>query len=116
MAANTPFIAITGSVSGKSAILAVASTSVSVVMSITVYAPSLLVTAQGPTGVCAFVRMTGQSIPVATNLDVPVVCGQGPYLFANPVPGPSGNLGVAAICSLTSSPVNVYFTPGQGGM
>lgn len=114
MAANTPFIAITGSVSGKSAILAVESTSVSVVMSITVYAPSLMVTAQGPIGVCAFIRMTGQSIPVATNLDVPVVCGQGPYLFANPI-GPTGNLGVAAICSLTSSPVNVYFTPGQGG-
>ena len=123
MAAYAPFTPITSSLNGKTATFTVESTSVSVVMSLTVYAPTMLVTAAGPTGVTLHVRMYPQvaaTVSVTAGIgDIPMVCGGPPMLFMTPTNNTNsnltGNVVVAAICSLTTSPVNVYFTPGQGG-
>ena len=112
MSSYLPFQANSGATAGKTATLAATSTSVSTTVSITAYSPSLRVAAQGPTGVIVFARMSSESAPTATTADVPLACGT-VVVLANPVS--LGTLGVAVICSLTTTPVNVYFTPGQGG-
>jgi hypothetical protein len=112
MSSYLPFQANSGATAGKTVTLAAASTSTSVVISITAYAPTLMVVARGPVGVAAFVRLSSESAPTATVADIPVLCNT-TVLLGNPVS--LGSLGVAVICSLTSSPVNVSFAPGQGG-
>lgn len=64
------------------------------------------------TGVIAFVRMTRETTPVATAADVPILPGQS-KVFANP--NPEGVTGLAVISSGTTN-VDVFFTPGEGGL
>lgn len=111
MPGNIPFAPI----NGKTASLAVESTSVSVVLSLSFFAPSLLVTCIGPAGVAAFWKNSAG----ATTADTPMVTNSA-RIFATPSPtiGNSARtvtFTVAAICSLTSTPVTLFFTPGIGG-
>ena len=112
MAAFEPFEANSSATAGKTVTLltAASNTSTSVVVSITAQTPSVLLTNFGPN--FAWVRMSGEASPSATSADIPML-GNTSRLFANPVG--LGNLGVAVIVSVTTSPNILYITPGQGG-
>ena len=60
-----------------------------------------------------FVRLSPESVPVATAADIPILPAQ-KLLLSNPVP--NGPLGVAAIPAASlGTAQSVYFTGGEGG-
>lgn len=73
--------------------------------------PSILVTNLGPN--IAWVRMSAEATPVATQTDTPML-GNTVRLFSTPVP--IGTTGLAVTVSVTTSPNSVYFTLGEGGL
>jgi hypothetical protein len=114
MAAQTPFVPITASVTGRTIILAATANGVSVpgtLDSTTYYSPVLFVANTGPN--VAFLRMSTEATPTATTSDT-AIPGNTVRLFTNPVP--QGKLGVAITVSITTSPNTVYIVPGQGGI
>jgi hypothetical protein len=115
MAATLPFEPnIVTAVVGKTVAIATGATNTSVsgtVDSTGGFAPSILVTNQGPN--LAWVRMSAETTPTATGTDTPML-GNSVKLFGNPVP--TGKLGVAVIVSVTTSANTVFFTIGQGGL
>src|SRR5882672_2376829 len=113
MAALEPFEAVVVAAStGKTVTVVTGSSGASISgIVISAFALSVLVSNQGPN--VAWVRMSSEAVPTATQADTPVL-GNSVRLFGNPVP--NGTLGVAVTVSVTTSANTVYFTAGQGGM
>lgn len=86
----------------------------------TIQASRILVTNSGTnaaggdpgTGVVAFIRVSGEAVPVAAATDVPLAPGQS-IILLNPVP--AGVVGLAVVSSGTTN-VDIFFTPIEGGM
>lgn len=112
MAAFEPFEPNTASTAGKTinAPTGATTTSASVVVSVTVMSPVVLVANLGATN--AFIRLSAESAPTATQADIPLPANS-VRLYANPVP--TGNLGVATV-GVTVSNTMLYVCPGQGGI
>jgi hypothetical protein len=120
MAAFTPFqpAAKSGS-AGQTVSFSATSTSQNAIIDSTgSFNPSILVTVDAPQTAVPFVRLSAEASTVitATNTDVPMPGGPNACvrLFANP--SPAGKAAVAVICTITGSAVNIWFTPGQGGV
>lgn len=64
------------------------------------------------TGVVAFVRLSGEATPQATSADIPLGPGQA---IVVPNPTPNAKLGIAVVSSGTTN-VDIFFTPGEGGI
>lgn len=64
------------------------------------------------TGVVAFVRVTREATPTATAADLPILPGQ-TRVIANP--NSQGISGLAVLSSGTTN-VDIFFTPGEGGI
>jgi hypothetical protein len=112
MSAFTPFTPNTTATAGKTVNVATGTgtNSASVVVSITVPSPFVLLANLGATNV--FVRLSSEASPTATQADIPLVANS-VHLYANPVI--QGNLGVAVV-GVTVSNTMVYVCPGQGGV
>lgn len=105
----------TGATAGKTVKVTTAATVASVNGTLTctnLLASAILVTNASTT--LAFVRVSTEATPVATAADVPVLGGTS-RVFANPLGIPSGNVGLAVLNG-TAAAVDVYFTPGIGGI
>lgn len=63
------------------------------------------------TGVMAYVRLSGETTPVATAADIPLGPNQS-IIVQNPVA--EGTAGLAVLSSGTTN-VDIFFTPGEGG-
>lgn len=118
MPADLPFEPhVKSGVAGLSVSISAQTTSVSTTInSGSAETTAILVSVIGPTGVIAYVRMSSEATPTATVTDVPLPCNPNGLirLFASPVT--VGTIGLAVIVTITSSPVTVWFTPGQGGI
>lgn len=75
-----------------------------------VLANQIMITNAGT--VLAFVRVSPEAVPVATAKDLPVLAGSH-VIIQNP--HPNGNVGLAVLSSVAAA-VDVYFTPGVGGV
>jgi len=64
------------------------------------------------TGVTVFVRITAEATPTATAADIPISPGTS-IIVQNPVA--SGKSGIAVVSTGTTN-VDVFFTPGEGGI
>src|SRR5258706_289229 len=112
MATNLPFSPTSGATVGKTVKVTGNATPTSVSGSVDCTAApanNIMVTNNGT--VIGFVRMSGEASPTATAADIPIPAGQS-RIFANPVP--NGKTGVAVLSSTTTA-IDVYFTPGDGG-
>lgn len=118
MAAFEPFEAnVKTSVAGQTIFFSATSASQGTTLDSTnSFAPCLLVTVGAPQNAIAYLRLSTESSATATTTDTPLPGGPNPLvrLFANPAP--NGITAIAVICTVTSTPVKVWITPGQGGI
>lgn len=112
MATNLPFSPVTGATTGKTVKVTgnATPTSVSGTVDCTNNPASNIRILNAGT-VSGFVRASTEPTPTATNKDIPIAGGQA-LSIANP--NPTGKTGVAVLSSTTTA-IDVYFVPCEGG-